>query len=819
VFKIRYLPLFFILLTGFIWLPNGINSLLIEEVRSDLQPSMSNRMTPSYEIHSTISILNDTDFYIKSQAENWDGDGSSDTPYIIEGYNITADVTCISMYDISVYFIIRDCYLSSGFDMGMRGIAFDNVTNGRVEQCVIESSFIGISLYESPGNFITNCNVNYGSEAGIQLSNSDYVTITDCYVFHSGDGFNIGSSDFVTIQTCTVWDSYARGIYVSNCENTMVDGCDVYDNGEYSTSGVEFRNSSNSSVKNNNIFDNYHTGLYLYNAFLYNITGNNVYNNSETGIKMDSSCNMINITENAVYENGWWDSILLSPGGILSGVMINLTIHKNTIFNNSQNGILMNGTYKPIVTENEIYDNPQCGILADHVDNAHVEMNHIYGNGWNSSMPIDNGIYATFSNEWGVFGNEIVDNSHSGMIFYDSYGHLIENNFVNWSVGYGIALVWTTDTVITGNHLIGHLSNCIRLTQSHRSNITNNIIQGGNSSIRILWSENVLISYNIIWDALTYGIWLDTTDNSTVFYNDIGWNGIANAIDDQGSGNVWDDGDSVGNWWNNWQVGSGPYNITDLSNVLQNQDNHPNRSIEILSAPTPIAYEISSTGNTMEFAAQALNPLVYEVYANGTLIDEGDWIGGLIVADVDGLGAGYSVMEFRAIHISGHYRSAYSSATVTDLTPPEWIIGPHDELLRPYQSLSQQLEAFDHSSLIWYVNDTTNFAISATGLLTNNTILEMGDYGLRVCVEDVYGNLQDWEVRIRVYPSTTTATSTTPTTITSISSTTQWSTESSSTPSPSTSTTPGDLTLIIIIIGAGGVIVVIVIIVIFSKKR
>ncbi|MGY5877085.1 MAG: right-handed parallel beta-helix repeat-containing protein, partial [Candidatus Thorarchaeota archaeon] len=674
-----------------------------------------------------------------------------------------------------------------------------------------------------PNNVITNCTVNYGSEAGIQLSNSDHVTITDCYVYHSGDGFNIGSSDFVTIETSSVWDSYARGIYISNCWNTTLDDNDVYDNAEYSSSGIELRNSSNSTVKNNDLFNNYHIGLYIYNGFRCDVFSNNIYNNSEKGIDVGHSCNLITISYNMIHDNGWWNPSQESIAGIFSGVIINMTIHKNTIYNNSQNGILMNGTYKPIITENEIYDNPLTGIYADHVDYAHVEMNHIHDNGWNDTAQKHNGLYATFSNEWGVFGNEIVHNSHSGMIFFDSFGHLIENNFVNWSVGYGIGLVRTTDSVVTGNHLVGHLSNCIRGTLADRCNITNNVIQGANSSIHLIYSDDVHILHNIIWGALTFGIWMDNTNNSVAYYNDIGWNGIANAID-EGTGNTWDDGSSIGNWWHNWEVGSGPYNISDLSAVVQNQDKHPNRSVEILGTPSPIAYEISSTGHTMDFAADGLNLKAFEAYANGTLIDSGEFYGGLVEVDVDGLDAGYNVIVLRAIHFSDNYEWTHSSVTVQDLTPPEWITGPHDELLRPNELFSQQLEASDPSGIgSWYTNDTTNFHITETGLLTNNSVLEIGEYGLRVYVEDIFGNVQDWEVRIRVYPSTTTATTTsviTTSTTTNVitTSTTTTSTQPSTTTSTTTPPPDGDYTIIIIIIGVGG-IVIIIIIVIISKKR
>jgi hypothetical protein len=225
----------------------------------------------------------------------------------------------------------------------------------------------------------------------------------------------------------------------------------------------------------------------------------------------------------------------------------------------------------------------------------------------------------------------------------------------------------------------------------------------------------------------------------------------------------------------------------------------------------------------MEFEAYALNPSAYEVYANGSLFDSGSWVGGNVTIDADGLEAGYNIIEFRAIHISGNFESAFSSATVTDLTPPTWIVRPHDELLRLNQALSQQLEAHDESGIgDWYVNDTLNFAISETGLLTNNTVLAMGDYGLRVYVEDVFGNVQDWEIRIRVYPSTTTAT--TPSTSTTLSTETTSTTETQTTTSipssssPTTTPTSGDITTTIIIIVVGGVVVIIIIVIRFRKR-
>ncbi|MHA1939875.1 MAG: hypothetical protein ACW97O_16845 [Candidatus Thorarchaeota archaeon] len=64
---------------------------------------------PSYETHSPIAIINDTDFHDVASVELWSGTGDEGSPYIIEGYNITTDSDCINFINVSLYFEIRDC--------------------------------------------------------------------------------------------------------------------------------------------------------------------------------------------------------------------------------------------------------------------------------------------------------------------------------------------------------------------------------------------------------------------------------------------------------------------------------------------------------------------------------------------------------------------------------------------------------------------------------------------------------------------------------------------------------------------------------------
>jgi hypothetical protein len=69
-------------------------------------------------------------------------------------------------------------------------------------------------------------------------------------------------------------------------------------------------------------------------------------------------------------------------------------------------------------------------------------------------------------------------------------------------------------------------------------------------------------------------------------------------------------------------------------------------------------------------------------------------------------------------------------------TIPEFVEASNQEYYEG-EVVSYQMEAWDPSGISnWLVNDTTNFQISSTGLLTNNTALSSGFYYLNITVVD-----------------------------------------------------------------------------------
>ena len=126
---------------------------------------------------------------------------------------------------------------------------------------------------------------------------------------------------------------------------------------------------------------------------------------------------------------------------------------------------------------------------------------------------------------------------------------------------------------------------------------------------------------------------------------------------------------------------------------------------------------------------------------------------------------GAYLLTAKALDSEGN--TANDSVTVTtdnDFSGPEWTTVPSDQEITEGEAISYQVIADDPSGIEGYaVNDTTNFAIDSSGLITNVTSLVAGEYGLNVSVWDIYGNEIYQVIRITVQPVTTTSTtSTTP---------------------------------------------------------
>lgn len=156
--------------------------------------------------------------------------------------------------------------------------------------------------------------------------------------------------------------------------------------------------------------------------------------------------------------------------------------------------------------------------------------------------------------------------------------------------------------------------------------------------------------------------------------------------------------------------------------------------------------------------------------------------------NIAGLALGVYEFELMVRDHVGYRTDDAINVTIQDTIAPEWIAAPSDQNLLFGEFLHLQLSAEDASGIGgWSVDDTTNFTISPIGLITNNTVLEVGDYSLTVYVEDTIGNVREFTLTVHVISSTPPG--------------------------------PGDLVTLVIIAAAAGVVIIIVVLFLMKKKK
>ncbi len=773
------------------------------------------------EFPGPLSIGGDEMFHEMAENESWVGDGSEFTPYVIEGYSFAVDGICISFTDISVYFEIRNCYITNnGTPYPNSAIVMWNVTHGAIIDTGIYQMAYGLDIAKGPNLLIQNVTVSDMSNVGMTLIESPGLTITDCEVYDIGMngiavhlsndsiivnnhvyncdnyGISVYHSSFCYVENNDVYSNLGSGVYLDNAHNCTIEGNTIYDNWYFTapTCGVHLWLSDYCSIVGNDIFDNARNGIAVYGSQYANIFDNAIYNNSDHGIDAATSHNGT-ISQNDIHSNGWWPIILNSLCGIHLGPSTGWVIENNQIHNNTPSGITMYDD-DHIVIGNDIYDNTDFGILASNADGVQVLENRIWGNGWLGEAMDRGGMSFQSCYKWWVEGNTVFNNSENGISWYGDYNTVIGNKIFN-------------------NVVLG-----ISTFECYNNTIANNIVYGNTVGIFVV-NVGTNVTGNIAFDN-EYGIIMENSGSCWIYGNDFAWND-QNAMETLTFPDMplmWYENETqIGNHWGDWS-GIGIYDIYNESAIV-NADIYPLRSLYLLPA-LPISYEVSEdwTSKQMTWQAYALHPTYFVVYVDDELYFDGEWDGEVITIVVDDLAGGMHTVYMEVYHISGHSMNATSFLEIYDLTPPEWETTPSDQETYEGLPFSYQLGAFDLSGIGgWGINGTA-FDIDDTGLITNIISLVVGDYTLNISVWDPFGNTRSHIIKVHVLPEPTS-----PTTCCLTSTITTSTTTTTTTVSPTTSTTssipsPGDgFVTMMLIIGVGGGIVVIVVIIVLYKTR
>ncbi|MFX1254245.1 MAG: right-handed parallel beta-helix repeat-containing protein [Promethearchaeota archaeon] len=192
----------------------------------------------AYEYTAPIRIDGNTDFNLQANERNWPGDGSSVTPYVIDGYILSGTANnLIEIRNTDVHFQITNCHISDGYF----GIYLSGVKNGYVyENTITNHQFDGIFLVDSSTKCIISNNTIYNTTGvGVRLFNSsnNYISSNKLYN-HQWSGINLNTSQNNVIRNNT-------------SSNTNV--------------GIELYFSNNNTLYNNVLYNNVYYG-FTFNA-------------------------------------------------------------------------------------------------------------------------------------------------------------------------------------------------------------------------------------------------------------------------------------------------------------------------------------------------------------------------------------------------------------------------------------------------------------------------------------------------------------------------------------------------------------------------
>ena len=354
----------------------------------------------------------------------------------------------------------------------------------------------------------------------------------------------------------------------------------------------------------------------------------------------------------------------------------------------------------------------------------------------------------------------------------------IYNNNISLCNG-GISLGAGFDNELISNIL--YFNNAGIMTQTNQLRIENNSCYNCSQGIFAGASPNVTIINNYVFNNTNDGICiyngiLNKVTNNSLITNGVGlrifgeehmgwdifvtWNifdkNSMNAVDEMPplislfDYNYWSD--YVGTDENNDGIGDEKYSISGWAN---SNDTHP-----LFYRPAPPSWAQSLNDQIMEFGDE----FSYNLNITTGIPVKQWWLEDTTYVQIDSKGiiTNSTVIPVGSHEVDVWVENVYGLMThgnftiiVQDTTDPIFDEPPTDRLLDYKESLSYKINASDLSGIHHFtVNDTSRFSISQTGLLTNATLLAVGDYGLEIRAYDPYDNNASWIIVVRVFDVT-----------------------------------------------------------------
>jgi len=172
------------------------------------------------------------------------------------------------------------------------------------------------------------------------------------------------------------------------------------------------------------------------------------------------------------------------------------------------------------------------------------------------------GVYgAIIAKSQGAFLTRITTSSNMiwGILLNDSYSSVLDHCLVSDNGWLGIWCV-RSDSSYIANSTITDNSDGLVCMDLQQASVMGNDIHGNGHGVDMQYCVDCLLTRNIIYQNTVTGLELEyECTGNLVYANAIGWNTESNARDD-GTNNLWDDGNALGNSWSDYS-GEGDYQI------------------------------------------------------------------------------------------------------------------------------------------------------------------------------------------------------------------------------------------------------------------